>query len=157
MIAGYRDGRYSARRQLPPKVAAIRSYGKLQLQIGVPRWVDRVGEHTRLKIRFWGEEDPLLLAVPAEGAVTCEYDIVVPVSKLIAYLQDMKILKLEFEDARNSKIVAIGVLNMQLFPFDSDYPSLDATVPIHSLREKTKRGEVEVSLKLGKVEELEKT
>lgn len=104
MIAGYREGRYTGLRKLPPKVDSSRCYGKLAVELGAPRWTNRVGQHIRVKIRFWGEDDPLLLPMPVDQAVSCEYEVMVQANKLISYLADMKILKIEFEDARNSKV-----------------------------------------------------
>jgi len=104
MLAGYAEGRYNGVRRLPPKVESHRSYGRLVLEVGVPRWVSKVGQHTRLKIRFWGEDFPLVVAIPHQQSTVCEYDVVVQINRLIAYLSDMKILKVEFEDARNGKV-----------------------------------------------------
>ena len=42
--------------------------------------------------------------MPVDQAVSCEYEVMVQANKLISYLADMKILKIEFEDARNSKV-----------------------------------------------------
>lgn len=43
--------------------------------------------------------------MPVDGLASWSYDIVVPLERLWAYLLDMRILKLEFEDARNRKVL----------------------------------------------------